>query len=98
MEWVEFHRDTMKWIFVIIKIFNIPLYFTFMWGNYGGLPNSLVHTQVMWDCIMICYEAQVVIVMQPSPRNNIKIVEIYNKKVIHALKMNNIYKYQFSLR
>ena len=37
-------------------------------------------------------------VMQPSPRNNIKIVEIYNKKVIHALAMNNIYKYQFSLR
>ena len=28
-------------------------------------------------------------VMQPSPRNNIKIAEIDQKRVIHALIMNN---------
>ena len=35
-------------------------------------------------------------VMQPSPRNKIKILEIDKKRVIHALKMNNIYKHQSS--
>ena len=31
-------------------------------------------------------------VMQPSPINNIKIVEIYQNRVIHNLIMNNIDK------
>ena len=31
-------------------------------------------------------------VMQPSPINSIKRVEIENKRVIHALIMNNKYK------
>ena len=33
-------------------------------------------------------------VMQPSPRNSIKRAEIDNKRVIHALIMNNRDKYQ----
>ena len=37
-------------------------------------------------------------VMQPSSRNRIKIEEINNKRVIHTLTMNNIDKYQSSLR
>ena len=37
-------------------------------------------------------------VMQPSPRNIIKRVEIDNKRVIHALTMNNRDKYQSSSR
>ena len=37
-------------------------------------------------------------VMQPSPKNSIKRAEIDNNKVIHALTMNNIDKYQSSLR
>ena len=37
-------------------------------------------------------------VMLPSPRNNIEIVEIDNKRVIHALTMNNWDKYQSSSR
>ena len=35
-------------------------------------------------------------VMQPSPRNSIKRVEIDNKRVIHTLTMNNRDKYQSS--
>ena len=38
------------------------------------------------------------IYMQPSPINSIKIEEIENKRVIYALTMNNIDKYQSSLR
>ena len=30
-------------------------------------------------------------IMQPSPKNSIKRVEIDNKRLIHALKMNNKY-------
>ena len=37
-------------------------------------------------------------VMQPSHRNSIKREEIDNKRVIHALKMNNRDKYQSSSR
>ena len=37
-------------------------------------------------------------VMQPSHINNIKIAEIDQKRVIHALTMNNIDKYQSSSR
>ena len=37
-------------------------------------------------------------VMQPSPRNSIKREEIYNKRVIHPLEMNNRDKYQSSSR
>ena len=36
--------------------------------------------------------------MKPSPRNSIKIEEIDNKSVIHALTMNNNDKYQSSSR
>ena len=37
-------------------------------------------------------------VMQPSPRNSIKRVEIEKKRVIHTLIMNNRDEYQSSLR
>ena len=37
-------------------------------------------------------DCRVVFVMQPNLRNNIKGVEIDNKRVIHALTMNNIDK------
>ena len=37
-------------------------------------------------------------VMQPSPKNNIKIVEIDKNKVIHTLIMNNIDEYKYSSR
>ena len=36
--------------------------------------------------------------MQPSPRYSIKREEIENKRVIHALTMNNRYKYKSSSR
>ena len=36
--------------------------------------------------------------MQPSPKNSIKRVETNNKRVIHAVTMNNRDKYQSSLR
>ena len=37
-------------------------------------------------------------VMQPSPRNSIKRVEIEKKRVIHTLIMNNRDEYQSSSR
>ena len=37
-------------------------------------------------------------VMHPSPKNSIKITQIENKRVIHALTMNNRDKYQSSSR
>ena len=37
-------------------------------------------------------------VMQPSPRNSIKRAEIDNKRVLHALTVKNVDKYQSSSR
>ena len=42
--------------------------------------------------------AQILNVMQPSPRNNIKIEKIDQTRVIHSLTMNNRYKWKSSSR
>ena len=78
----------------VLRFFSVICFVSLAYGKglISTVTLSVVLPQAIWSFLRNTY------VMQPSPINSIKIVEIYQTRVMHTLTMKNRDEYKSSLR